>query len=98
MDNDLVLVESVLPSSHVQRVLEATGKLVLFRGLGSTVAVSAPAAAVAIFRGERVKGLARLVQVDEKKCVVEGVVDGLQPGPCLVRIREFGDLSQGCSR
>ena len=79
-------------------MLEATGKLVLFRGLGSSAEIMSPAAAVAIFRGEEVKGLARLVQIDEKRCVVEGTIDGLQPGIWQLRVRQFGDLSQGCVR
>ena len=98
MNNDLVLVQSVLTSACVQRMLEATGKLVLFRGLGSSTEIISPAAAVAIFNGEEVKGVVRLVQIDEKRCVVEGTIDGLQPGICQLRVREFGDLSQGYVR
>ena len=91
-------MESSLPSAHIQRLLEATGKLVLFRGLGSSAAVTVPSAAVAIFRTEEVKGLARLVQIDDQRCVVEGTVDGLHPGLHQVTVRQFGDLSRGCAR
>ena len=36
LDNELVLVETSLPSSHVKQQLETTGKLVVFRGFGGT--------------------------------------------------------------
>ena len=98
VDNDLVLVESSLPSAHVQELLQATGKLVLFRGLGSSTEVAVPAAAVAIFRGDVVTGLVRLVQVNNDCCVIEGTVDGLEPGPLQIRVLQYGDLSQGCAR
>ena len=66
--NELVLVNSTLPSSDVTRLLESTGKLVVFRGLGGGANSSSSrlhqAAAVAIMKGVGgVKGLARLVQV-----------------------------------
>lgn len=99
VENDLVLVETSLPSARVQELLEATGRLVLFRGLGGSAGLGMTMpAAVAIFRGGEVTGLARLVQVDEQHCVVEGTVDGLQPGLHQVRVLEYGDLSQGCAR
>ena len=98
VDNDLVLVESSLSSVHVQELLQATGKLVLFRGLGSSTEVTVPGAAVAIFRGDMVVGLARLVQVNDHCCVVEGTVDGLEPGQLQIRVLQYGDLSQGCAR
>lgn len=98
VENDLVLVETSLPSARVQELLEATGRLVLFRGLGGSAGLGMTMpAAVAIFRGGEVTGLARLVQVDEQHCVVEGTVDGLQPGLHQVRVLEYGDLSQGCA-
>ena len=34
LDDEVVIVETCLPSSDVQRQLEATGKLVVFRGHG----------------------------------------------------------------
>ena len=97
-ENDLVLVETNLPAAHVQDLLEATGKLVLFRGFGSSSGGVNTLAAVAIFRENKVKGLARFLQVDERNFVVDGIIDGLQPGQHNIRVRQFGDLSQGCFR
>ena len=96
--NDLVLVESNLPVDHVQKLLEATGKLVLFRGSGSTVSGVDSPAAVAIFSTDQLKGLVWFLQVDERSVVVDGTVDGLEPGEYCLKVRQFGDLSQGSAR
>ena len=96
--NDLVLVETNLPAAHVQELLEATGRLVLFRGIGSSVEGVTSSAAVAIFKRDVVKGLVRFLQVDDRRFVVDGTVDGLLPGDYHVRVRQFGDLTQGCAR
>ena len=102
VENDLVLVDTSLPSAHVQKLLEDTGKLVVFRGIGGTAGGDsiggAHGAAVAIFRDGGVNGLARLVQTDAECCVVEGTVDGLHPGPYQLQVRQYGDLSKGCLR
>lgn len=102
VENDLVLVDTSLPSAHVQKLLEATGKLVVFRGIGGTASVDsigdAHGAAVAIFHDGGVNGLARLVQTDAESCVIEGTVDGLHPGSHQLQVRQYGDLSQGCLR
>ena len=58
------------------------------RGLG---------AAVAMMGGRHgAKGVTRLVQSDEKTCIIEGTLDGLSPGKHRLQIHEFGDLSDGC--
>ena len=67
ISNELVLVDTSLPSSTVQHLLESTGKLVVFRGFGSMrsdTTASHHGAAVAIMKGRGyTSGLARLVQV-----------------------------------
>lgn len=98
MENDLVLVETTLTSTSVEELLRTTGKLVLFRGMGMSTEIKVPVAAVAIFRGEKVKGLVRMAQVDSQKCTIEGTLDGLPAGLHHVRVRQFGDVSQGSAR
>lgn len=69
--NELVLVDTSLPSNQITRLLQDTGKLVVFRGIGGggvastdTTATQHRGAAVAIMKGMGgVKGMARLVQV-----------------------------------
>ena len=102
VDNDLVLVDTVLPSGRVQELLERTGKLVVCRGIGNPNGNSTSGysmqAGVAIFRGGEVNGLVRLVQMDEQCCVVEGTIDGFGTGMYQLQVCEYGDLSQGYLR
>ena len=56
-------------------------------------------AAVAMMKGDGVQGVARMIQVDEDLCVVEGTIDGLLP--CQQHklfVHELGDISEGCQR
>ena len=56
-------------------------------------------AAVSMMEGlNSIKGVTRMVQVDNKMCVVEGTLDGLVPGMYNLRVHEFGDLTRGCER
>lgn len=65
--NEIVIIESSLPSSDVHKLLELTGKLVVFRGFGGCD--QAPpthhhgAAVVAMKGCGPVSGLLRMVQV-----------------------------------
>jgi len=45
-----------------------------------------------------VKGVVRFIQLDENECVIDGVVDGLTPGPHGLHVHECGDISAGCQR
>lgn len=88
--NELVLVESSLPSAVVQQRLESTGKLVVFRGFGGVGGASpAPShhcAAVAIMKNSgRVHGLARLVQVHIFKKVCHVVMVTCHTSPVVSR-------------
>lgn len=58
--------------------------------------------AVAIVKGsaDKIKGVVRFSAVTEDKhangCVVDGVIDGLEPGLHGIHIHECGDISNGC--
>lgn len=45
-----------------------------------------------------VRGLVRFLQVTPRSCLVDGAIDGLQPGPHGLHVHEFGDLSRSCDR
>jgi copper chaperone for superoxide dismutase len=100
--NELVLVETTLPSSVVQQQLESTGKLVVFRGYGGDTTMVPPpehhgAAVVAMSGRGRTTGLARLVQSSPDHCLIEGTIDGLTPDKDhFIKIHEYGDLSNYC--
>ena len=73
VNNELVLVETTLPSSRVKQLLTETGKLVVFRGFGGKGEASDTSrghhgAAVIVMKGQgAVQGLARMVQVGCEK-------------------------------
>ena len=47
---------------------------------------------------EVIRGVVRMVQTSEDKCVFEGTVDGLPPGQHALCVHETGDISSGCVR
>uniref|UniRef100_A0A674HE59 Superoxide dismutase copper/zinc binding domain-containing protein n=1 Tax=Taeniopygia guttata TaxID=59729 RepID=A0A674HE59_TAEGU len=54
-------------------------------------------AAVAALGGPGgVRGLLRFLQLSPGRCIVDGAVTGLPPGPHGLHIHEFGDLSDPC--
>lgn len=70
---------------------------------GFGVPTSLPAAnlgaAVAALSGPgAVRGLVRFLQISPTRCLVDGAVDGLPPGPHGIHVHEFGDLSRPCDR
>ena len=48
------------------------------------------------FTTRGVRGVVRFTQLDEE-CVIDGTIDGLQPGAHGFHIHTSGDLSQGCN-
>lgn len=59
-----------------------------------------PAAAVAALAGAggAVRGLLRFLQLSPSRCLVDGAIEGLPPGPHGLHVHEFGDLSDPCDR
>lgn len=45
-----------------------------------------------------VRGLLRFLQVSPSRCLVDGAIEGLSPGPHGLHVHEFGDLSHPCDR
>lgn len=44
-----------------------------------------------------IKGVIRFVQTIEG-CIIDGTVDGLEPGQHGIHVHECGDISKGCER
>ncbi|XP_068779908.1 copper chaperone for superoxide dismutase [Struthio camelus] len=102
-ETQTVLVEASVAAERVRERLEAAGRRAVLRGMGGpgagegTAAATGTAAAVAALRGPgAVRGLVRFLQVSPERCLVEGAVDGLRPGPHGLHVHEFGDLSDDC--
>ncbi|XP_070622488.1 copper chaperone for superoxide dismutase [Erythrolamprus reginae] len=92
-----VLVETSLATEEVQKLLETTGRKAVLKGMGGSVPGLLGTAAVAIVSGRGlIQGVVRFLQVSPAKCLVEGTVDGLQPGLHGLHVHEFGDLSRSC--
>nr|XP_020669045.1 copper chaperone for superoxide dismutase [Pogona vitticeps] len=97
LDSQTVLVETSLGSEEVQGLLENTGRKAVLKGMGAASPASASSAAVAIVSGRGlVQGVVRFLQVSPEKCLIDGTVDGLEPGPHGLHVHEFGDISNSC--
>lgn len=104
VENGTVLVETSLPSSIIQDRIESTGMKAVLKGFGSNKdGIGNKMAAVAMLGGNNgygagtVRGIVRFVQLDDAQCVIEGTVDGLDPGEHGLHVNECGDITNGCS-
>ncbi|KAJ8405391.1 hypothetical protein AAFF_G00318640 [Aldrovandia affinis] len=90
-----VLVESALTSQEVLRLIESTGRRAVLKGMG--VAEQDLGVAVAMMGGAGpVQGVVRFLQVTEDCCMIDGTIDGLEPGPHGLHVHELGDLTKDC--
>lgn len=62
----------------------------LLGDLGSAVAMLAGAG--------NIQGVVRFLQLSEETCLIDGTVDGLDPGPHGLHVHTLGDLTQDCLR
>ncbi|XP_057263610.1 copper chaperone for superoxide dismutase-like, partial [Pezoporus wallicus] len=93
-----VLVETTVAAERVRELLERSGRRAVLKGMGGSEAASLGAAVAALSGPGAVRGLVRFLQVSPTRCLVDGAVDGLPPGPHGLHVHEFGDLSQPCDR
>uniref|UniRef100_A0A3Q2QZZ6 Superoxide dismutase copper chaperone n=1 Tax=Fundulus heteroclitus TaxID=8078 RepID=A0A3Q2QZZ6_FUNHE len=90
-----VLVEAALTSAEVQSLIESTGRRAVLKGIGG----SEPdlGAAVAMLAGAgSIQGVVRFLQLSEEHCLIDGTIDGLEPGPHGLHVHTLGDLTQDC--
>lgn len=45
-----------------------------------------------------VQGVVRFLQLSPERCLIEGTIDGLEPGLHGLHVHQFGDLTKDCSR
>ncbi|XP_006893475.1 PREDICTED: copper chaperone for superoxide dismutase [Elephantulus edwardii] len=96
LENQMVLVETTLPSTKVQALLEGTGRQAVLKGMGNNLLQNLEAA-VAILGGlGPVQGVVRFLQLNPERCLIEGTVDGLEPGPHGLHVHQYGDLTNSC--
>ncbi|XP_020495946.1 copper chaperone for superoxide dismutase isoform X2 [Labrus bergylta] len=90
-----VLVESALTSAEVQALIESTGRRAVLKGIGGSERDLGSAVAMLAGVGSAV-GVVRFLQLSEERCLIDGTIDGLEPGPHGLHVHALGDLTQDC--
>ncbi|KAJ0055767.1 hypothetical protein NL108_011406, partial [Boleophthalmus pectinirostris] len=94
VQSETVLVETVLTSAEVQALIESTGRRAVLKGIGGSH--EDLGAAVAMLSGSGVQGVVRFLQMSPERCLIDGAVDGLQPGAHGLHVHALGDLTLDC--
>ncbi|RHZ71313.1 hypothetical protein CDV55_108430 [Aspergillus turcosus] len=96
LKDQLVLIEGTAPPSSIVTAIQATGRDAILRGSGTS-----NSSAVCILETHssnvpnKIRGLARMVQVASNMTLVDLTINGLAPGKYWATIREAGDISRG---
>jgi len=96
LKDQLVSIEGTAAPSAIVAAIQATGRDAILRGSGAS-----NSAAVAILEthadnvSEKVRGLARMVQVSPSLTLIDLTIRGLAPGRYWATVRETGDISKG---
>ncbi|KAE8149228.1 superoxide dismutase [Aspergillus avenaceus] len=98
LKDQLVFIEGTAPPSSIVSTIQATGRDAILRGSGTS-----NSSAVCILEthsnavSNKVRGLARMVQVSSNLTLVDLTINGLAPGKYWATVREAGDISQGAT-
>ncbi|EAW13849.1 copper chaperone CCS1 [Aspergillus clavatus NRRL 1] len=102
LKDQLVFIEGTAPPSSIVNAIQATGRDAILRGSGtSNNPWGMIGSAVCIFETHstavpnKIRGLARMVQVSPTMTLVDLTVNGLAPGKYWATVREAGDISRG---
>ncbi|KAL2815291.1 superoxide dismutase [Aspergillus granulosus] len=96
LQDQLVFVEGTAPPSSIVTAIQGTGRDAILRGSGAS-----NSSAVCILEthsttvSNKVRGLARMVQVSPQMTLVDLTINGLAPGQYWATVREAGDISRG---
>uniref|UniRef100_A0A8C8SAN5 Superoxide dismutase copper chaperone n=1 Tax=Pelusios castaneus TaxID=367368 RepID=A0A8C8SAN5_9SAUR len=96
LDSQSVLVETTMSAEKVKGLLESTGRRAVLKGMGGSMAQNLGAAVAMMSGPSLVQGVVRFLQVSPEKCLIEGTIDGLQPGLHGLHVHEFGDVTNSC--
>lgn len=91
-----VLVETVLTATEVQELIESTGRRAVLKGIGGFKQADLGAAVAMLAGAGPVQGVVRFLQLSEERCLVDGTIDGLEPGPHGLHVHTLGDLTRDC--
>ncbi|XP_044040953.1 copper chaperone for superoxide dismutase-like [Siniperca chuatsi] len=90
-----VLVESALTSAEVQALIESSGRRAVLKGIGGSEQDLGSAVAMLAGVG-KIQGVVRFLQLSEERCLIDGTIDGLEPGPHGLHVHTLGDLTLNC--
>ncbi|BCS03585.1 superoxide dismutase 1 copper chaperone [Aspergillus awamori] len=96
LKDQLVFIEGTAPPSSIVSAIQATGRDAILRGSGTS-----NSSAVCILEthsnsvSNKIRGLARMVQVSSNMTLVDLTINGLTPGKYYATVRDTGDISQG---
>jgi len=96
LKDQLVTVEGTAAPSAIVAAIQSTGRDAILRGSGGS-----NSAGVCILEthsnevNDKVRGLARMVQVSPTLTLVDLTLRGLSPGKYWATVRQTGDISQG---
>ncbi|EFW16027.1 copper chaperone [Coccidioides posadasii str. Silveira] len=97
LKDQLVLVEGTAAPSAIVAAIQNTGRDAILRGSGksnnASVCILETHANVPI----SIRGLARMVQISDKRTLVDLTINGLSPGQYWATVRDTGDISRGPS-
>ncbi|XP_050815829.1 copper chaperone for superoxide dismutase isoform X3 [Gopherus flavomarginatus] len=96
LDSQSVLVETSMSAGKVKGLLESTGRRAVLKGMGSSEPQNLGAAVAMMSGSSLVQGVVRFLQVSPEKCLIEGTIDGLEPGLHGLHVHEFGDVTNSC--
>ncbi|NWR65448.1 CCS dismutase, partial [Bucorvus abyssinicus] len=86
LEAQTVLVETAAAAERVRELLEASGRRAVLKGMGG----AADGECGVLGPGGLGYGLS------PGRCLVDGAIEGLPPGPHGLHVHEFGDLSDPC--
>ena len=98
LKNQLVFIEGTASPSSIVSAIESTGRDAILRGSGRS-----NSAGVCILEThsthvpDKVRGLARMVEVSSGMTLVDLTIKGLPSGTYHATVRETGDISQGAA-
>lgn len=95
VQKEAVLVETALTSSEIQRLIESTGRRAVLKGIGGSEQDLGAAVAMLSSAGS-VQGVVRFLQLSPERCLIDGTIDGLEPGPHGLHVHTLGDLTLDC--
>ncbi|KAH6603578.1 hypothetical protein Trco_008353 [Trichoderma cornu-damae] len=104
LKDQLISVEGSVAPSAIVEAIQATGRDAILRGSGASN--SAAVSILETFADEQehqvdggasreVRGLARMVQVNPERTLIDLTIRGVAPGTYRATIREYGDLKDG---